>query len=265
MFIDSHCHIDFPDLAVREDELIANMRAQQVSHALCVSVNIEQWPRVTAMAERHNNVFASLGVHPDYEDVTEPDVAQLVKLSDHPRVVAIGETGLDYFRLTGDLAWQRARFRTHIRAARECGKPLIIHTRSAAEDTLAIMREEKAHEVGGVMHCFTESLEVAEAAIDMGFCISFSGIVTFKNAQSLRDVARAIPARAMLIETDSPYLAPVPYRGKMNEPSFVPHVAAELARVRDMSLDDVARVTSDNFFRVFSDAARLAGRLGVAA
>jgi TatD DNase family protein len=265
MFIDSHCHIDFPDLAVREDELIANMRAQQVSHALCVSVNIEQWPRVTAMAERHNNVFASLGVHPDYEDVTEPDVAQLVKLSDHPRVVAIGETGLDYFRLTGDLEWQRARFRTHIRAARECGKPLIIHTRSAAEDTLAIMRDEKAHEVGGVMHCFTESLEVAEAAIDMGFCISFSGIVTFKNAQSLRDVARAIPARAMLIETDSPYLAPVPYRGKMNEPSFVPHVAAELARVRDMSLDDVARVTSDNFFRVFSDAARLAGRLGVAA
>lgn len=169
MFIDSHCHIDFPDLAVREDELIANMRAQQVSHALCVSVNIEQWPRVTAMAGRHDNVFASLGVHPDYEDVTEPDVAQLVKLSDHPRVVAIGETGLDYFRLTGDLAWQRARFRTHIRAARECGKPLIIHTRSAAEDTLAIMREEKAHEVGGVMHCFTESLEVAEAAIDMGF------------------------------------------------------------------------------------------------
>ena len=265
MFIDSHCHIDFPDLAVREDELIANMRAQQVSHALCVSVNIEQWPRVTAMAGRHDNVFASLGVHPDYEEVTEPDVAQLVKLSDHPRVVAIGETGLDYFRLTGDLEWQRARFRTHIRAARECGKPLIIHTRSAAEDTLAIMREEKAHEVGGVMHCFTESLEVAEAAIDMGFCISFSGIVTFKNAQSLRDVARAIPARAMLIETDSPYLAPVPYRGKMNEPSFVPHVAAELARVRDMSLDDVARVTSDNFFRVFSDAARLAGRLGVAA
>ncbi|OYW30758.1 MAG: DNAase [Methyloversatilis sp. 12-65-5] len=244
MFIDSHCHIDFPDLAVREDELIANMRVQQVSHALCVSVNIEQWPRVTAMAGRHDNVFASLGVHPDYEDVTEPDVAQLVKLSDHPRVVAIGETGLDYFRLTGDLAWQRARFRTHIQAARECGKPLIIHTRSAAEDTLAIMREEKAHEVGGVMHCFTESLDVAEAAIDMGL---------------------AIPARAMLIETDSPYLAPVPYRGKMNEPSFVPHVAAELARVRDVSLDDVARVTTDNFFRVFSDAARLAGRLGVAA
>ncbi|MDP3287251.1 MAG: TatD family hydrolase [Methyloversatilis sp.] len=265
MFIDSHCHIDFPDLAVREDELIANMRAQQVSHALCVSVNIEQWPRVTAMADRHDNVYASLGVHPDYEDVTEPDVAQLVKLSDHPRVVAIGETGLDYFRLTGDLEWQRARFRTHIRAARECGKPLIIHTRSAAEDTLAIMREEKAHEVGGVMHCFTETLDVAEAAIDMGFCISFSGIVTFKNAQPLRDVAKAIPVRAMLIETDSPYLAPVPYRGKMNEPSFVPHVAAELARVRDMSLDDVARVTSDNFFRVFGDAARLAGRIGVAA
>lgn len=265
MFIDSHCHIDFPDLAVREDELLSNMRAQKVSHALCVSVNIEQWPRVTGMASRHDNVFASLGVHPDYEDVTEPDVAQLVKLSDHPRVVAIGETGLDYFRLTGDLEWQRERFRTHIRAARECGKPLIVHTRSAAEDTLAIMREERSGEVGGVMHCFTESLEVAEAAIDMGFCISFSGIVTFKNAQSLRDVAKTIPARALLIETDSPYLAPVPYRGRMNEPSFVPHVAAELARVRDMSLEEVARITTDNFFRLFGDAARLAGRVGMAA
>jgi TatD DNase family protein len=265
MFIDSHCHIDFPDLAGREDELLANMRAQQVSHALCVSVNIENWPRVTAVAERHDNVFASLGVHPDYEDVTEPDVEQLVAMSAHPRVVAIGETGLDYYRLTGDLEWQRQRFRTHIRAARECGKPLIIHTRASAEDTLAIMREERAHEAGGVMHCFTESLDVALAAIDMGFCISFSGIVTFKNAQSLRDVAKAIPVENMLIETDSPYLAPVPYRGKMNEPSYVPHVAGELARVRDMTVDEVAEATTTNFFRLFSDAARLAGRSGVAA
>lgn len=265
MFIDSHCHIDFPDLAAREGEVLANMQAQQVSHALCVSVNIEQWPRVTGMAERHANVFASLGVHPDYEDVTEPDVAQLVEMSTHPRVVAIGETGLDYFRLTGDLEWQRKRFRTHIRAARECGKPLIIHTRSSAEDTLAIMREERAHEVGGVMHCFTETLEVAEAAIDMGFCISFSGIVTFKNAQQLRDVARAIPQESMLIETDSPYLAPVPYRGKMNEPAYVPHVAAELAKVRGLTVEEVGRVTTDNFFRLFQDAARLAGRGQVAA
>lgn len=265
MFIDSHCHIDFPDLAAREDEVLANMQAQQVSHALCVSVNIEQWPRVTGMAERHANVFASLGVHPDYEDVTEPDVAQLVDMSAHPRVVAIGETGLDYFRLTGDLEWQRKRFRTHIRAARECGKPLIIHTRSSAEDTLAIMREERAHEVGGVMHCFTETLEVAEAAIDMGFCISFSGIVTFKNAQQLRDVAKAIPLASMLIETDSPYLAPVPYRGKMNEPAYVPHVAAELAKVRGMTVEEVGRVTTDNFFRLFHDAARLAGREEVVA
>ncbi len=265
MFIDSHCHIDFPDLAAREDELLANMRAQHVSHALCVSVNIEQWPRVTAMAERHDSVFASLGVHPDYEDVIEPDVARLVGLSDHPRVVAIGETGLDYFRLTGDLEWQRKRFRTHIRAARECGKPLIVHTRAAAEDTLAIMREERADEAGGVMHCFTESLEVAQAAIDMGFCISFSGIITFKNAQALRDVARVIPADAMLIETDSPYLAPVPHRGKMNEPAFVPHVAAELARVRDVSVEEIARVTTDNFFRLFSRAAKLAGRCEVVA
>ncbi|WP_018410833.1 TatD family hydrolase [Methyloversatilis thermotolerans] len=260
MFVDSHCHIDFPDLAVREDEVLSNMDAQQVSHALCVSVNIEQWPRVTAMAERHDNVFASLGVHPDYEDVTEPDVAQLVEMAAHPRVVAIGETGLDYFRLTGDLEWQRRRFRTHIRAARECGKPLIIHTRAAAEDTLALMREEKAHEAGGVMHCFTESLDVAKAAIDMGFCISFSGIVTFKNAQPLREVARVLPEHALLIETDSPYLAPVPYRGKMNEPAYVPHVAAELARVREASVEAIARSTTANFFRLFRDAARLAGR-----
>lgn len=265
MFIDSHCHMDFPDLALREDELLANMRQQKVSHALCVSVNIEQWPRVIAMATRHDNIFASVGVHPDYEDVTEPDVARLVEFAAHPRVVAIGETGLDYFRFTGDLEWQRERFRTHIRAARECGKPLIVHTRSAAEDTLAIMREERAHEVGGVMHCFTESREVAEASIDMGFCISFSGIVTFKNAQALRDIARTIPARAMLIETDSPYLAPVPYRGKMNEPAFVPHVAAELARIRDISVEQVAQITTGNFFRLFGDAARLAGRLQEAA
>lgn len=265
MFIDSHCHMDFPDLAAREADVIANMAAQRVSHALCVSVNIEQWPRVTAMADRHDNVFASLGVHPDYEDVTEPDVAQLVEMSAHPRVVAIGETGLDYFRLTGDLEWQRKRFRTHIRAARECGKPLIVHTRSAAADTLAIMREEGAHEARGVMHCFTESLDVALAAIDMGFMISFSGIVTFKNAEALREVARVIPAESMLIETDSPYLAPVPYRGKMNEPAHVPHVAAEIARVRDMTPEQVGQVTSDNFFHLFQDAARLAGRVEVAA
>ena len=251
MFIDSHCHIDFPDLAAREDEVLANMQAQQVSHALCVSVNIEQWPRVTGMAERHANVFASLGVHPDYEDVTEPDVAQLVDMSAHPRVVAIGETGLDYFRLTGDLEWQRKRFRTHIRAARECGKPLIIHTRSSAEDTLAIMREERAHEVGGVMHCFTETLEVAEAAIDMGFCISFSGIVTFKNAQALRDVAKAIPARAMLIETDSPYLAPIPHRGKPNLPEYVRDVAEYLAVLRGVSFEQLAEQTTANFKRLF--------------
>ncbi|WP_374337827.1 TatD family hydrolase [Methyloversatilis sp.] len=265
MFIDSHCHIDFPDLAAREDEVLANMARQQVTHALCVSVNIEQWPRVTAMAERHGNVFASLGVHPDYENVTEPDVAQLVEWSAHRRVVAIGETGLDYYRLTGDLEWQRKRFRNHIRAARECGKPLIVHTRSSAADTLAIMREERAHEAGGVMHCFTETLEVAQAAIDMGFMISFSGIVTFKSAQALREVVKAIPAESMLIETDSPYLAPVPYRGKTNEPAHVPHVAAELARVRGMTLEQVARVTTDNFFRLFHDAARLAGRPGVMA
>jgi TatD DNase family protein len=193
-------------------------------------------------------------VHPDHEDCTEPTVEELIALADHPRVVAIGETGLDYFRLTGDLTWQRERFRTHIRAARAANKPLVIHTRAAAEDTLRILREERAAEVGGVMHCFTESLAVAEAAIELGFYISFSGIVTFKNAAGLREVAAAIPLERMLIETDSPYLAPVPHRGKTNEPGFVKHVAEEIARLRGLSPQAVGAATSENFFRLFAAA-----------
>ena len=193
-------------------------------------------------------------MHPDHEDCTEPTVAELVALADHPRVVAIGETGLDYFRLTGDLEWQRERFRTHIRAARACQKPLVIHTRSAADDTLRIMREEQAGEAGGVMHCFTESLAVAEAAIAMGFYISFSGIVTFKNAVALREVAAAIPLERMLIETDSPYLAPVPHRGQTNQPGFVKHVAEEIARVRGMTPEAVGDITTRNFFQLFAAA-----------
>lgn len=255
MFVDSHCHLDFPDLAPRTAEILAKMRENAVSHALCVSVNLADWPGVLALAEAHANLFASVGVHPDYEDVEEPDVAGLAARAAHPKVVAIGETGLDYFRLKGDLEWQRERFRTHIRAARETGLPLIIHTREAAADTLAIMREEKASEVGGVMHCFTETLDVARAAIEQGFYISFSGIVTFKNAQALKEVAAAIPLERILIETDSPYLAPVPHRGKTNEPGLVCHVAEEIARLRGISLEAVGEASSKNFFTLFRKAA----------
>ena len=254
MFIDSHCHINFPDLADKLPEVFDLMAHNQVSHALCISVELEKFPEIRALAEAHPNVYASVGVHPDHEDCTEPTVDELVALADHPKVVAIGETGLDYFRLTGDLEWQRERFRTHIRAARVTRKPLVIHTRSAAEDTLRIMREEKAGEAGGVMHCFTESLAVAEAAIEQGFYISFSGIVTFKNATALREVAAAIPLERMLIETDSPYLAPVPHRGKTNQPGFVKHVAEEIARVRGMTTEAVGEVTTRNFFSLFAAA-----------
>ncbi|MHB1084237.1 MAG: TatD family hydrolase [Thiobacillus sp.] len=254
MFVDSHCHINFPDLAGKLPEVFDLMAQNQVSHALCISVELEKFPEIRALAETYPNVYASVGVHPDHEDCTEPTVAELVALADHPRVVAIGETGLDYFRLTGDLEWQRERFRTHIRAARACNKPLVIHTRSAADDTLRIMREEQAGEAGGVMHCFTESLAVAEAAIEQGFYISFSGIVTFKNATSLREVAAAIPLERMLIETDSPYLAPVPHRGRTNQPGFVKHVAEEIARVRGISAVAVGEATTQNFFRLFAAA-----------
>ncbi len=254
MFIDSHCHINFPDLADKLPEVFDLMRHNQVSHALCISVELERFPDILALAESHPNVYASVGVHPDHEDCTEPTVEQLVALADHPKVVAIGETGLDYFRLTGDLEWQRERFRTHIRAARACRKPLVIHTRSAAEDTLRLMHEELAGEAGGVMHCFTESLAVAEAAMEMGFYISFSGIVTFKSAVALREVAAAVPLERMLIETDSPYLAPVPHRGRTNQPGYVMHVAEEIARIKRIPAEEVGEITSQNFFRLFASA-----------
>lgn len=230
------------------------MRDEKVGHALCVSVTLDKFPEVLALAEQFDNFYASVGVHPDYEDIEEPSVDRLVSLANHPKVVAIGETGLDYFRLTGDLEWQRTRFRTHIRAAILAKKPLIIHTRSAAEDTLKIMREEGAAQVGGVMHCFTESLEVALAAISMGFYISFSGIVTFKNAAQLKEVAQKIPLDKMLVETDSPYLAPVPFRGKTNQPAYVKYVAQEIADLRGISLDAVTQATTANFFNLFRAA-----------
>jgi TatD DNase family protein len=251
VFVDSHCHLDFPELAGDLPALLEAMRAARVTHALCISVELSDWPRVHALALAHDNLYATAGVHPDYADSEEPTVERLCALAAMPKVVAIGETGLDYYRLEGDLGWQRDRFRTHIRAAREARKPLVIHTRSAAADTLSLMREERAGEAGGVMHCFTETWEVAAAAIDLGFHISFSGIVTFANAASLKEVARKVPLDRMLIETDSPYLAPVPFRGKRNHPALVVHVAAEIARLRGIPVEDVARATSGNFFRLF--------------
>ncbi len=256
MYVDSHCHLDFPELLEREDAIVATMAANRVTHALCACVKLEEFPRVLALAERHPGLWASVGVHPDNAEVEEPDEARLVALAAHPKVVAIGETGLDYYWQKDAPEWQRQRFRTHIRAARACGKPLIVHTRAASEDTLRLMREEGAAEAGGVMHCFTESREVAEAALELGFYISFSGIVTFKNAVDLKAVAQYVPLDRLLIETDSPYLAPVPHRGRTNEPGWVVHVAEEIARLRGEPLERIAEATSDNFFRLFRHAQR---------
>ena len=255
MFVDSHCHIDFPELRAQLPDVLAAMRANAVTHALCISVNLPDWPNVLAIAEAHANVYATVGVHPDYEDTPEPTVTQLVEFAQQPKVVAIGETGLDYYRMPQfadqSMEWQRERFRRHIRAARQSHKPLVIHTRSAADDTLRLMAEEGAGDAGGVMHCFTESWDVARACLDLGFYISFSGIVTFKNARALHEVARQVPLERMLIETDSPYLAPVPFRGKLNQPAYVKHVAEGIAALRGIAVDEVAKITTTNFFRLF--------------
>lgn len=251
MLVDSHCHLDFPDFAGKLDGALARMRENAVSHALCVSVTLEGFPGVRAIAERHPHIYGSVGVHPDYPDVPVVTEAELLALANHPKIVAIGETGLDYYRIKTDTEWQRERFRVHIRSARRSGKPLIIHMRDAAEDTLRIMKEEGAGEAGGVMHCFTGSWEEARTAIDLGMHISFSSIVTFKNAVALREVAKRVPLDRMLVETDSPYLAPVPFRGKTNEPGFVRYVAEAIARERGIALDQVADATSLNFFRLF--------------
>ena len=252
--IDSHCHINFEDLQQDFDGLLARAAENQVTHMLCVSVNLEDFPQVLDLAHRYPHIFASVGVHPCYTDCEEPTVDRLVKLSDDPRIVAIGETGLDYFRNDGDLEWQRQRFANHIEAGKRTGKPLIIHTRQAADDTMAMLRENGADQCGGVMHCFAEDWETAEKALDLGFYISFSGIVTFRSAETLREVARKVPLEQVLVETDSPYLAPVPMRGKTNEPSFVRHTAAFLAELRGLPVEEIAQITTDNFFRLFSFA-----------
>jgi TatD DNase family protein len=251
MYVDSHCHLSFPELAHDLPGVLARMRAAGVDAALNVCTTLPEFASVLAVAEHEPNIFASVGVHPDYSETPEPTVEQLVEHARHPKVVAIGETGLDYYRLTEPLEWQRERFRVHIRAARAARKPLIIHTRAAADDTVRIMREEGAGEAGGVMHCFTESVDVARAAMAMGFYISFSGIVTFKNARDIQAVAQAVPLDRMLIETDAPYLAPVPHRGRQNEPSFVPNVAAKLAELHGVSPIDIGAQTAQNFFSLF--------------
>jgi len=263
MFVDSHCHLNFPELISQLPQIRQAMAEAQVDRALCICTTMEEFSAVHALATGYDNFWATVGVHPDNEGVAEPSVQDLLERAALPRVVAIGETGLDYYgmddrkggRSIADLEWQRERFRTHIRAARAAAKPLVIHTRSASQDTLAILREEgedgAGNRAGGVFHCFTETAEVARAALDRGYYISFSGIVTFKNAQDLRDVAAFVPMDRLLIETDSPYLAPVPYRGKTNNPSYVPYVAQQLAQVKGLSVQQVAEATSRNFEQLF--------------
>lgn len=259
MYVDSHCHLSFPELLGRIESIRADMAAARVDRALVICTTLEEFESVHALALRYDNFWASAGVHPDNEGIEEPSFERLLALARLPRVVGVGETGLDYYRLNGrsieDMEWQRERFRVHIRVARETGMPLIIHTRSASADTLAILREEQGGTVdggpGGVFHCFTETAEVARAALDLGFHISFSGILTFKNAQDLRDVASFVPLDRCLIETDSPYLAPVPYRGKTNSPAYVPHVAAQIAQIKGLPVESIADATSRNFEQLF--------------
>ncbi|MBT9506819.1 TatD family hydrolase [Rhodoferax sp.] len=264
MFTDSHCHLTFPELAAQMPAIRQAMTEAQVDRALCICTTLEEFSAVQGLAAQYDNFWATVGVHPDNEDVQEPSLEDLLTLGRMPKVVGIGETGLDYYRLGGrniaDMAWQRDRFRTHIRAARQLKLPLVIHTRSASDDTLAILQEEgedgSPGSAGGVFHCFTETAQVARQALDLGFYISFSGILTFKSAQDLRDVAAFVPLDRILIETDSPYLAPVPYRGKTNNPSYVPYVAACLAELRQCSVTEIAEITSRNFDALFKEVSQ---------
>ena len=251
MYVDSHCHLSFPELAADIDGVLARMRAADVQAAVNICTTLEEFDAVQSLAVAQPDIWCTVGVHPDTQSGREPTVDVLLEFAQRPKVVAIGETGLDYFRLAEPLEWQRARFRTHIRAARRASLPLVIHTRASAEDTFRIMREEGAEEAGGVMHCFTETAEVARAALSLGFYISFSGIVTFKNARELQAVAVDVPLDRILIETDAPYLAPVPMRGKTNEPSYVPHVAAKIAALKGIPVEAVARASTANTLRLF--------------
>ena len=261
MFVDSHCHLSFPELAAQLPQIRQAMAQAQVDRALCICTTLEEFDRVHALAQENANFWATVGVHPDNEGVREPSVAELCERAALPRVVAIGETGLDYYRLNGrsvaSMEWQRERFRKHICAAQESGLPLVVHTRSASQDTLDVLRSEGQGRVGGVFHCFTETMAVAKAALDMGFYISFSGILSFKNAEDLREVARMVPLDRCLIETDSPYLAPVPFRGKTNQPAYVAHVAACLAQTKGLEVVEVAAATTTNFHNLFNKIKQL--------
>ena len=254
MLVDSHCHLNFEPLGDEIANVLERANQSGIGHFLCVSVNLEDYPQVLALARQYPQVFASVGVHPNHTEGKDPTAEELVSLAMDADVVAIGETGLDYFRSEGDLGWQHERFRQHIRASKETTKPLIIHTRDAAADTLRIMREEGADQVGGVMHCFAEDWQTAKAALDLNFYISFSGIVTFKSAENLRVVASKVPADRMLVETDCPYLAPVPHRGKTNEPAYVSHIAECLAEIRQQPLESIIAATTRNFFTLFRAA-----------
>lgn len=254
MLVDSHCHLDLPELAGSLPQILEAMQRNDVGCAVCIGVTLEDFPRILALAEGHANILATVGLHPENTGVREPTADELVELAGHPKVIGIGETGLDYYWHKDAPEWQRERFRTHIRAARRAGKPLVVHNRDATADTLRLLEEERAGEVGGVLHCFTETWEVAQRALDLGFLISLSGIVTFKNAQTVKDVARRVPLDRLLVETDAPYLAPVPFRGKTNQPGYVRHVAEEIAALRGLSYEEVATATTENFFRLFSSA-----------
>ena len=254
MFIDSHCHLDRVDLKPFNEnfsDFVMNAKEAGITDMLCVSIDLENYPAMLELVKPFNNIYTSVGVHPCEQEGHDPEVQELVRLAAEPSNVAIGETGLDYFRTEGDMHWQQQRFRRHIQAAREVDKPLIIHTREAREDTINILQEENAKQVGGVMHCFTETWEMAQAALEMDFYISFSGIVTFKNATELKEVAKKVPLERILIETDSPYLAPVPYRGKPNVPQYVSKVAEHIADLRETSVDKIAEQTSQNFKELF--------------
>ncbi|MDR3299526.1 MAG: TatD family hydrolase [Candidatus Accumulibacter sp.] len=251
MLVDSHCHLDFPDLAGNLPEIFTAMERNVVGGAVCVGVTLENFPRVAALAEAHQHILATVGLHPETTDAREATVAELVRLAAHPKVIGIGETGLDYHWHKDAPEWQRERFRVHVRAAREAGKPLVVHNRDATADTLRVLEEENAGEIGGVLHCFTETWEVAQRVLDLGFYLSMSGIVTFKNARVVKDVARRVPLDRLLLETDSPYLAPTPFRGKRNQPAYVKYVADEVAALREMPVAALANATTENFFRLF--------------
>lgn len=257
MLVDSHCHLDFPGLVDRLPDVLQRMQDNGVGVAVSIGVNLEDFPKIIALAEAHPQLYATVGVHPEYTEVEEPDESRLLALAAHPKVIAIGETGLDYYWQKDKPEWQRERFRTHIRAAKKCGKPLVVHTRDSALDTLRILKEEGADTVGGVMHCFTENWNIASMALDLGFYLSFSGIVTFKNATIVKEVAQKCPLDHLLVETDSPYLAPVPFRGKPNEPAYVRHVAEEIAKLRSLPVEEICQATMDNFFSLFKHAQKI--------